>query len=467
MAFLLRGLGYNVEVFSTGRDLLRRIARASDFDIILIDQHTPNPLLIDLVGHLHADVKAANRPTFVIASGDKTRVPTFDQLLVRFAALIAATELQVQDVPAVWTYDMRDTPEVNAQARKVTQEKRDGALRAAVLNRIARLQRVVDATGLVLSPEQKLLFDLRLELISAAVLAVDYPITPESSPEAADQLRSLRERIAHQPASLPYGAGTPTTDLVKLMERFELDLARVPAAQKRFEAIYAHLDPVELGLPVERFREPVIEARIARTLRNYPSVKIIPEPYSAFEIAEDLKAKYDADPTLAPRDPAAKKAYQKIAVEWLTQMATGERRGFEVKSAEPELRAALRIPGLADTAIDGVAAFGSALAQQDLLSLALTGGMGGPALQTRIKAADATILHIQVNGKLIPKTLIEPLAELTRTEPDAALRGKLLTLKGMLDYKQSEFVNELKSFNPPLLPPPPAKAPPKEPDSKP
>ena len=32
-AWLLRGLGYNVEVFKTGRDLQRRIARASDFDI--------------------------------------------------------------------------------------------------------------------------------------------------------------------------------------------------------------------------------------------------------------------------------------------------------------------------------------------------------------------------------------------------------------------------------------------------
>src|SRR5262249_32942920 len=30
LAFLLRGLGYDVEVFTTGRDLLRRITRSSD-----------------------------------------------------------------------------------------------------------------------------------------------------------------------------------------------------------------------------------------------------------------------------------------------------------------------------------------------------------------------------------------------------------------------------------------------------
>ena len=84
-----------------------------------------------------------------------------------------------------------------------------------------------------------------------------------------------------------------------------------------------------------------------------------------------------------------------------------------------------------------------------------------------IKAADATIRHIQLNGKLIPKSLIEPLAEQARTEPDAALRGKLLTLKGMLDYKQGAFVNDLKNFNPPLIPPPPEPAPPKKPEPKP
>ena len=133
-------------------------------------------------------------------------------------------------------------------------------------------------------------------------------------------------------------------------------------------------------------------------------------------------------------------------------MATGALPGYEVKSAEPELRAALNVPELADAAIDGVAAFGSALAQQDLLSLAITGGV---ALPTRIKAADATIHHIQVNGKLIPKTLIEPLGEQAQTEPDAALRGKLLTLSGLLDFRQADFVNQLKAFSPPIAPPPP------------
>ena len=267
----------------------------------------------------------------------------------------------------------------------------------------------------------------------------------------ADKLNNCASSSNASRRAPPYGAGIPTIDILKLMERFETDLARVPAAQKRFEHIYSKVDPADLGLPVERFRDPAIEARIARTLREYPAIRIIPEPYGRFELVEELKTAY-ADATQAPRDAASKRAAQRTAVEWLSKMATGALPGYEVKSAEPELRAALNVPELADAAIDGVAAFGSALAQQDLLSLAITGGV---ALPTRIRAADATIHHIQVNGKLIPKTLIGPLGEQAQTEPDAALRGKLLTLSGLLDFRQADFVNQLKAFSPPIAPPPP------------
>ena len=171
-------------------------------------------------------------------------------------------------------------------------------------------------------------------------------------------------------------------------------------------------------------------------------------------------------PAQAPRDPAEKKAAQKEAIEWLAKMATGALPGYDAKPAEGELRAALRVDDLASTAIDGVSRFGSAEVQQDLLALAITPGASRP-LPIRSKAADAAIRHIQVNGKLIPKSLIKPLEEQAAAEPDAALRGKLLTLKGMLDFSQADFVNQLKAYNPPLIPPPPAKEPAKDPKEPP
>jgi CheY-like chemotaxis protein len=453
VAFLLRALGFNVEVFTTGRDLQRRIARASDFDVILIDRHTANPELLDLVGQLAADTKAANRPTFVIASADKPRVPTFDQLLVRFACLVAATENEVVLMPPVYVPDPRDTPEDVAIKRRANQERRDGVFRSTAASRIARLQRVVHSTGLDLSPAQKLLFDLRVQLITLTILGAEYPISPESAPETADAIAKIRKQLALQPPSPTYGAGTPTTDLLKLIERFEIDLARVPTAQKRFEDLYAKIDPVELGLPVETFRDPALEARLARLLQNYPAVRIIPEPYGRSEMAADLNAVFAATGQ-PPRDATEKRAAQRIAIHWLRDMATGDLPGYEVKSAEPELRAALRVDAVAEDAIDAVARFGSSEAQQDLLSVALTAGR---PLPIRSKAADATIRHIQVNGKLIPKSLIDPLLEAADQETDPGLRGKFLTLRGMLAYNAGDYLKLLKGYNPPLLPPAPPK----------
>ena len=247
LAFILRGLGYEVEVVSTGRDLLRRIARSSDFDLIFIDHHAPNPTLIDLIGQISADTKAANRPVFVIASVDKPRLPTFDQLMVRFAALIASTELQVAAVPPPFMPDSRDDSDTNAKNRKAAQERRDNILRNVAEQRLQRLHRVIESSGLTLSPTQRLLFDLRLELITYSILGAEFPISPTSAPETTEHLAGLRRQIALQPISAPYGEGTPTTDVLKLMERFEVDLARVPAAQKRFEDLYTKIDPVELG----------------------------------------------------------------------------------------------------------------------------------------------------------------------------------------------------------------------------
>jgi hypothetical protein len=246
--------------------------------------------------------------------------------------------------------------------------------------------------------------------------------------------------------------------MLKLMERFEIDLAKVPAAKQRFEKLYSSADTSDLGLPVETFRDAALEARLTRTLKNYPAVRIVPEPFGRTQLSAELVAA-QADAGQAPRDPADKKAAQKLAVEWLRKMATGDVPGYDLKTAEPELRAALRNDDLASDAITAVSRFGSADAQQSLLTLALN--VGKP-LPLRTKAADATIRHIQMNGKAIAKSLIDPLVELADKEADVALRAKFMTLKGLLAYNPTEFVGQVRGYNPPLLPPPPKPMEPKK-----
>ncbi|VTU02742.1 HEAT repeat-containing protein OS=Singulisphaera acidiphila (strain ATCC BAA-1392 / DSM 18658 / VKM B-2454 / MOB10) GN=Sinac_0176 PE=4 SV=1 [Gemmataceae bacterium] len=448
---LFRGLGYDVEVFTNGRDLLRRVARASDFDVLFIDYHTANPELIDLIGQLQGHPSTGNRPTFVVASPDKPRVPTYDQILVRFAALIAATENQPVPMPPPFVPDPRFTVEENAAAKKSNQENRDNQYRNTVRSRVDRLNRVITSTGLQATETQRLLMNLRIELVAYALLGAEFPFSADSAPGTVAHLTRLRRQLAEQPLSPAYGEGTASAEMLKLMERFEIDLAKVPAAKKKFDDLYSRADISDLDLPVETFRDAALEARLARTLKNYPTVRIVPEPFGRASLVADLEAA-QINAGQAPREAADKKAAQKVALEWIRKMATGDLTGYDIKSLEPELREATRNDDLASDAIDAIARFGSADAQSALLTLALN---TGKPLPLRIKAADAAIRHVQTNGKATAKSLTDPLIELSEKEADPLLRSKLLTLRGLLAFNPAEFVGKVKGYTPPLLPPPP------------
>ena len=458
-ALLLRSFGFTVEQFGSGRDLLRRVAKASDFDLIFVDRHTADPELIDLVSQLQSDTKVAARPLFVIASSDKPRLPTFDQLLVRVAALIAATENDLLSMPAPYTPDPRALPEEQAAARKAVQQRRDATLRSAAAARTARIQRVIDPLPLTLNEVQRSLLNLRIQQIVYALLAAEFPITRDSAPETVMELERIRRQLGLQPPSAPYGTGIAIADLMKLIQRFEVDVAKVKGAQDKYDFLRMRVDAVELGLSVETFRDPVLEAKLGRTLSGYPAVKVIAEPYSRLSLEAELKALF-ADPMMVPRDPAVKKADARAAVEFLRLMATGDLPGYDIRTAEPELRAALLAPDLAPAAIDAVERYKSGEARVALLSLALD---GGKPTALRVKAADAVIRHLRAHGGEIPATLVDPIrTQMNDPKLDAELRGKLLTIKGMIGGKPGEFIEQLKGYSPPIQPP----APKKDPDPK-
>ncbi|MFM8272346.1 MAG: hypothetical protein ACKODX_08405, partial [Gemmata sp.] len=367
----IKGLTFDVEILGSGRDLLRRIARSSDFDIIVIDHHAAPPELIDTVGQVAADPRTAGRPIYVIASADKPRLPTFDQLMLRTSAMIAATENDVIAIPDPYVPDAKRTPEEQAGDRKDRQKRRDNALANAAAVRAERLQRVLDTLPLTLTANQKQLMQLRIKLVVYAILAAEYPVTPESAPATVASLDSTRKQITLQPASATYGSDIAIKDLLKLIERFELDVSKAPQAQKRYDALRAKVDSVDLGLTVETFRDPLIEAKITRVLKGYPGVKVIPEPYSRLQLEPEFKVLF-GDPMMLPRDAAAKKADARTAVEYLRQMAVGDLPGYEYKLADAELRAALNHPDpdVASAAVDAVERFKTGEAQAGLLQLA-------------------------------------------------------------------------------------------------
>lgn len=470
-AALLRGFGYDVEIFGSGRDLLRRIAKASDFDLIFIDHHAANPELIDLIGQLTSDARTASRPVFVIASPDKPRPPTFDQLILRAAELLAATENDVLGLPAPFTPDPKYNSEELEKLRKEVQQRRDSVFRDAAKSRATRLQRVVDTLPVTFSENQKRLLNLRLLLVSYAVLSAEFPVSPDAAPETVAEMERLRSQIAAQPPSAQFsGTALAAVDLMKLIERFEIDVAKVKGAQDKYDSFRAKVDPVELGLAVETFREPAMEARLARQLKGYPEVKIIPEPYTRLALEPEFKVLY-ADPMMVPREAPVKKAESRAAIEFLRQMAVGDLPGYDFKLAEAELRAAVDVPTDADrasAAVDAVERLKSAAAQQSLLQLA-TRTIGEPPVALRRKAADAAIRHIRAYGKLVPQARIDEVVREATPEAtkDSELLAKLFTLKGMLAFQPGNFANDLKSYNPPVVPPAPKKEPgKKEPENK-
>lgn len=464
-AAYLRAMGLEVDIYQTGRDLLRRTTRAADYDIILVDHHVPGPEVRDLVAQLRADRNTARVPVVVMASADRPIPPSFDQLLLRFAVLIAATELDPVGMPAPYVPEPRKTEEAQETERAAVQARRDNTFRNAAETRLARLRKVLETTGLELSDEQRFQVRLRSEQITYAVLLAEFPASPESAPKTAQYADELNRRVAGQPSVPEYTREVGINHLMRLIERLELDVARTPAVQARFDALAVRVDTDALGLKVRPPRDFEAESRLVRLLRNVPAVAVIPEPYSRawFEVA--VAAAF-ADPADRPRDPAEKKAAARLAIGWLARMASGAVPGFDARPAAPELLAALRSDDFADLAIPGVGALPTADAQQALVSLAVTAGRPIPV---RLRAADAATRHAQQHGALTPKTLLDPLVTGAVREPDPDLRARLLVLKGLLVPAGKSYAADLRNYNPPLVPPPPAKdvPPPKGKDAPP
>jgi CheY-like chemotaxis protein len=462
-AILLRAIGYDIEILATGRELLKRTGRSSDFDLIVIDQHLPNPELGDVVASLRADPRAARRPILVVASSDIPTPPSVDQLLLRLALLIAATETDPLGMPDPYVPNLKNTEEERARDRKTIQDRRDDVFRVAQASRADRLQRVLETTGLELTDAQKFQVRLRIEQVTAAVLAAEYALSLESSPRAYANYLTLIKQLGVQPSVPAYKRRVGIDHVMRLIERLEIDVQRAKPANDKYEFLRSRVDAESLGLNVEPTRDLEAEARLARHFRHTPAVRVIPEPVSRFYFEADINAAFQ-DPADRPRDPIEKKAGARLAVSWLAKMASGEVPGFDAKAAAAELIAALRTDDTAEAAIDGVARFPTNPAQIGLLTLALTGNRPMPL---RVKAADAAIRHVQVNGKLVGQTLADAVVDQSGKETDADLRAKLLVLKGLLAPNGKAYVEGLKGYSPPLVPPMPmAPAPMPEPKPK-
>lgn len=465
----LQQLGYVSERLATGRDLLRRVNRAADYDLIVVDRHVVDPVLVDLLPQLQASLNVGRRPVLVVASSDRPRPLPFEHLLLRLALLVGVTEEPLkslngdeQPVPPPFAFDPRVIVKDVDVAKAEIALRRDRLLAQMYEVRLARLKRLVAAAGLPYSKGLEIRLDLRLPQLTYIALAMQYPITLESSPEMYRRSAAQNTVILNQPALATPLDGLPVATLNTFAERLETGLS--DEERKRFDAALARVDTAALGFPPDNLRDLELEERLANLAAPYPIASVIPEPFGMAAFTEDVQAALD-DPAELPRDPEERKRAAAVAIEWLRRLAVGEVQGYDIRPAEPTLREALKSDDLAPAALEALARISTAEAQQDMVNLAVTGGRPEPL---RSRAAGLAIQHIQNHGKLTPKNLID--ATTRAPAQTNELRAKLLVIYQLLAGKPGDLGGLMSRYPVPTPlpppPPPPQKGPeaPKEPE---
>lgn len=522
LAGQFRDLGYSTEKLVSGRDVLRRVGKASDIDLIVIDRHVADPTLNDVLSQLAADPNAGRRPVLVVASTNAPKAPPLEAQLLRLAVLVAATETPPAIIPPPYVYDPKFPPTQKKRqnlemaietARWNRTDERNVALIEAGTARLKRLDRLVEAadlpTTLALSERLK----ARLPQVTFAVLLAEHNVTglnptrPQLAtidPEAAEAEAAAREQAqaalaeakrTGTPASVtipspppdPYGvfadftrtirtqwrlneAVAKVTDTAKLGQLIEQIEGQLDAdTRKRAEALMGKVFPGPLLMDAAEYRDTALEAQLVKQVRGFKGVTVIPEPFGAGGLAEDLK-KVNADPAARPQSEAARKGTAKLAAYYLSRIAQGAIAGYTISdAAQADMRNALANDDLAPDLIEGLARLGSGDTQSALVRLAATATR---PLPIRTQAADAAARHIQAFGRNTAPAVAGVVPAAVDVEKDPVLRGKLVVLARLVAEKAPDFGGAVSGFNAPLrtpAPPPPPmdpKDPPKAEEKK-
>jgi CheY-like chemotaxis protein len=451
---VFKDAGLAAERLATGRELLRRVNKASDADLIVIDHHVLNPLLNDVLSQLAASPITARIPTVVIASSDKVKPVPFEHLLLRFALLVAATDVvnepnDPEYVPQTFVNDpLRPVGDIELAKREAI-ARRDSALRNRAETRLRRLQKLVEAADIPQTELDHRRVEERLVQLTYAILVAEFNVTATSAPAFwALSEESTRINKATVKNLGPIKEPKLLDNLMRLIDPFESTMNETH--RKRFEALRKQVQPEPLGISADAYRDEELERRLTKLLQPYPAVKIVAEPFGVENVKRQIQAA-TLDPASKPRDPAEKAATAKLAAEWLRKMAVREVPGYDVQPAEIELRRALRNDDLAPDAIVAVARFGSSDAQQDLTNVALSAAR---PLSLRLKAAEAAIHQTQTFGRLAPPEFSTHVAESAEGEKDTLLKAKLSILANLLNADPKPFGAVIQKFPVRAVPPP-------------
>jgi CheY-like chemotaxis protein len=448
----LAAAGFRVETFATGRELLQRLQQGTA-DLIVIDRHVVQPLLCDLLSQLQTDPRWAGIPTLVLASPDQLPTPTLEQLLLRVAVLMVATDQELPIIPNIYVPNPEDPPERRNRDKTDNQLARDRALLQAATERRTRLWQIVSQLPLLLTPEQRRFLELRVDWITYAILAAQYPISAEVAPQTMQRIEDIRQQLALSLSIPRPDTRLAVEELLRLIQRLEVDLDRVPAARDRFETLYSQLDPESLGLPIARYRDTDLKASLRRQLEYFPHIPVVFYPATATEIREDWFPLWQFSTVQKTATPAFKRGARLRAVSALAQLASHAEANRDLTPAIPALLVSLSDDELAPHACDALLHLADPSIQPALIALARNGQRPLPLRQL---AADYAIRHAQRFSPTLAPEQVASARQAAQDEPDPLLRLRLLTYLDLAAAQPAEFRRELLNYQPPLPNPAPA-----------
>jgi CheY-like chemotaxis protein len=450
---IMRQVGFEVEVKRVGKDLMRRLQEKADFDLIVLDQHIPGPMLPDLLAQLRADYRTKGIPLMIVASPNTPTTAHPITLLARLAAVVAAEE------------------HIGFE-KAVRRDPNDPSLDLLSLRfsgRLDRLKQLVESAGVTVSAD---VVD-RLEYLVYLTTAPEAMGLPEDLemhrlviPNRERRSRMLelttgqgRGRIAAEEPPFSFSR-EKTPALAEVLARYEaaqkrelLDLADVYWRILQYGQQDKAGVRVQESIPAVAIRYPEIEGRLKHLTVGYKKVRVIPEVFTDYALRDELNdfASFQ-DPKIAATEKAKN---AQVALEWLRKMALGELSGYPWADAEAALRHALQRPEHALLAIDAVERLSSKEAQQDLASVLLS-NLDAPI---RARAGDALIRHIQQRGLMTSAPQRKLILDLATTETDPAVRIRVLALKGILDADAKAIGKGLIGYTPAPAPAPAPKEP--------
>ncbi|MEZ6142048.1 MAG: hypothetical protein R3B84_15895 [Zavarzinella sp.] len=482
----LRQIGYRTEIAPTGRELMRRLRLKADIDLVLIDHHLPDPMLVDMLAQIRADRRGKALPVLVIASPEGVTPISTMTSLGRLALIVSMLDLP--ENPSFYGDIAQLTRD---QTQRASEDEQKKMLLARHQAQVAYITKQVEDAGFQLSqelnakiayvsyltlpfhPGQNLekslttntlvsLYEREL-LILQTLIPADlrrgfslYPIDPAREIVGVDEvpIQTWRMRIPEETAPSELQRRRLSNLLTTIAEHeLKLSAELNPQVESNWKIVQERL-PVNAAL-----RNPDLETRLEKRTRFYHNVRVIPGVFSSITIQEQINQVVDPKaPILSPEE---KDMMALKALSWLRKIAIGQVKGYDIKPAEGVLRRALLEETMVVAAIEAVERITSKEVQQDLLNVVISVARPEPV---RMLAADATIRHIQANGVNVGKQQIQSIIDLAADEKGPLL-AKINSLKGILTPDAATTGNLLQQYQPVAPKPVPMPMPmPKDPE---